>query len=75
MKALIALLILVFMYNAFNFINTEGNDHPLIYSLFNMIIILIILIFLFHRKRTIPIEVYDYRQNCIEKYFKKNIQK
>ena len=68
--ALVVLLIVIFCYNAFKFSNTEGNDHPLISPLFNMIIILIILIFIFHGKRMIPFEV-EHQQTCLEKYFKK----
>ena len=44
------------IYNAFKFINTEGSEHPLVSSLFNMIIFIGILVFIFHRNDidTIP---------------------
>ena len=41
---IIALLLFIFIYNGYTFLNTDGNDHPLVGSLFNMIIALSILI-------------------------------
>ncbi len=39
----------MFIYNVFKFINTEGSEHPLVSSLFNMIIFIGILVIIFHR--------------------------
>jgi len=47
---IILTLILFFIYNAFKFINCQGSDHPLVSSLFNMIIFLGIIVFIFHGK-------------------------
>ena len=46
---IIITLIIMFIYNAFKFINTEGSEHPLVSSLFNMIIFIGILVIIFHR--------------------------
>ena len=37
---IILILIVLFVYNAYKIINTQGGDHPLLGPLFNMIIIL-----------------------------------
>ena len=41
---------LFFGGNAIKFVTTEGSQHPLLSSLFKMIISLVCLIFVFHRK-------------------------
>ena len=46
---IIITLIIMFIYNAFKFINDEGSEHPLVSSLFNMIIFIGILVIIFHR--------------------------
>ena len=58
----------IFGYNAIKFILTDGSDHPLVSSLFNMIISLAILIIFFHKKYG----KYIIRQTRIDEYFKKN---
>ena len=45
----ILFLVIFFGDNAIKFVTTEGSQHPLLSSLFNMIL-LICLIFVFHRK-------------------------
>lgn len=47
---IIALFLFIFLYNGYTFLNTDGNDHPLVGSLFNMIIALSIF-FLFTIKK------------------------
>ena len=47
---ILLMLILLFFLNGYKFFNTEGNDNPLLGPLFNMIIILEAIIFLFHKK-------------------------
>ena len=47
---IIALFLFIFLYNGYTFLNTDGNDHPLVGSLFNMIIVLSIF-FLFTIKK------------------------
>ena len=44
-KLLVLALILNFGYNAIKFLNAEGNAHPAILALFNMVISLGLLIF------------------------------
>ena len=44
---IVILVIALFFYNGYNFINIQGSKHPLVASLFNMIISLAILIFLY----------------------------
>ena len=39
---IVILFLCIFFYNGYAFLNTEGNSHPLVGSLFNMIIILAI---------------------------------
>ena len=56
----------IFGYNAIKFILTDGSDHPLVSSLFSMIISLAALIFFFHEKYG----KYIIRQTRIEEYFK-----
>ena len=46
---IIITLIIMFIYNAFKFINDEGSEHPLVSSLFNMIIFIEIPVIIFHR--------------------------
>ena len=43
-------LLVLFLFNALKFINTEGSEHPLVSYLFNMIIISFILIYIYHKK-------------------------
>ena len=61
-------IIFIFGYNAIKFILTNGSDHPLVSSLFSMIISLATLIFFFHEKYG----KYIIRQTRIDEYFKKN---
>ena len=57
----IALLFILFIYNAYRFISTPGSEIPLLSILFNMTIYLGIIIFLLHRKKI---------QKKIDNYFK-----
>ena len=41
---------IMFLLQVFRFINTEGNTHPLVDSLFNMTIILALIALIIHRK-------------------------
>ena len=43
-------LVILFCLNVFKFVNTQGSEHPLLVALFNMIKILAILMFLYHKK-------------------------
>jgi len=65
------LLIVIFVVNGYKFLNTEGNEHPLLGTLFNMIIILASIIFLYHKKEIIEGQKNILCQTHLEKYFKK----
>ena len=47
---IIDLFLFIFLYNGYTFLNTDGNDHPLVGSLFNMIIALSIFFFIYHKE-------------------------
>ena len=68
---IVFLLIVIFFVNGYKFLNTEGNDHPLLGSIFNMIIILASIIFLYHKKEIIEGQKNILCQTNFEKYFKK----
>ena len=66
------LFLAVFFYNLFIFLNTDGNAHPLVGSLFNMIIALFIFFFAFHKedlKEEKKMIIQNY-QTKFDKYFK-----
>ena len=70
---IILLFLGIFLHNAFTFINTEGNTHPLVGSLFNMILALFIFILIFHKdeiKREKLYIVNQAYQTCLDNYFK-----
>ena len=64
---IIILIIILFFYNGFNFLNTQGNGHPLVSPLFNMIEALAILIFIFHKNEIMKEQKNG--QTYLEKYF------
>ena len=70
-NSMILLLVILFCYNGFIFINTQGSDHPLLISLFVMVIILAALIILYHKKEFIGGQKELIGQTYLEKYFKK----
>jgi len=65
------ILIILFIHNAYVFAYTEGSNHPLLGPLFNMIIILAILIFIYHKKDIIEGNKEFIGQTFIDNYFKK----
>ena len=42
-------LIILFFYDTYKFLNTKGSDNPMAGTIFNMIIILTTLVFLYHK--------------------------
>ena len=66
----------IFIYNGYSFLNTEGNTNPLVGALFNMIIVLSILFYLFHKedlkdkKDEVLSKTKLVYQECLDKYFK-----
>ena len=47
---IVLLLIINIIYNAFQFLNEEGSGNPLVWSLFNMVLSLGLLVLLCHQK-------------------------
>ena len=66
---IIILIIILFFYNGFNFLNTQGSGHPLVSPLFNMIEALAILFFIFHKNEIMKEQKNG--QTYLEKYFSK----
>ena len=62
---LISISIILFLINAWKFINHPGSEVPILTILFNMIIYLAIIILIMHKDE---IELAGYFQNHIEKY-------
>ena len=64
---IILFLFCIFLYNTYIFINTEGSSHPLVGTLFNMIIFLLIFFFTYHKKE-LKKEQYDNIRNSYQTY-------
>ena len=60
---------IIFLLQVFRFINTEGNTHPLVDSLFNMTIILALIALIINRKDFSEIKNTLFRQTTLDKYF------
>ena len=60
---------IIFLLQVFRFINTEGNTHPLVDSLFNMTIILAIIIIIIHNKYFSEVKDTLFKQTTLDKYF------
>ena len=60
---------IIFLLQVFRFINTEGNTHPLVDSLFNMTIILALIVLIIHRKDFSEVKNNLFRQTTLDKYF------
>lgn len=65
------LVILLFLVFAFKFNHIKGSQHPLFSCLFNMVILLSILIYLYHLKDIKEDKKIIMRQTHLENYFKK----
>ena len=63
------LLIILFLFNGYNFINTDGSHNPLVACLFNMIIFSATTIFIYHKSEFIKGKKEG--QTYLEKYFTK----
>ena len=66
---LIFVLLIAFIYNGISFLNTEGNTHPLLSKLFNMIIIVLIIVIKNHEKELDEGNSEIFRQTKLDKYF------
>ena len=60
---------IIFLFQAFRFINTEGNTHPFVDSIFNMIVILAIIILIILIKEISETKDTLLRQTTLDKYF------
>ena len=69
MNFIITLLIGLFIFNGYKFIATQGSENPLVSTLFNMIIFMAILIFIYHKNEIIRGQKNG--QTYLEKYFSK----
>ena len=67
MNFIITLLIGLFIFNGYKFIATQGSENPLVSTLFNMIIFMAILIFIYHKNEIIRGQKNG--QTYLEKYF------
>ena len=68
---LILVLIIIFILKCDKFLNTEGSEHPLLETLFDMIIILAALILIYHKNELFGEQNGDIKQTYIDNYFKK----
>ena len=68
---LILVLIIIFILKCYKFLNTEGSEHPLLGTLFDMIIILAALILIYHKNELFGEQNGDIKQIYIDNYFKK----
>ena len=70
-SVLILVLIIIFILKCHKFLNTEGSEHPLLGTLFDMIIILAALILIYHKNELFGEQNGDIKQTYIDNYFKK----
>ena len=61
----------LFLYNAYLFLSEEGNNHPLVETLFNMKIILSFFIYICHKKDLDEAKSLIYKQTYLDSYFKR----
>ena len=69
---IILLLIIIFIIKCYSFLNTEGREHPLLGSLFDMIIILGVLVLIYHKNELLGEKNNNIKQTYIDNYFKKS---
>ena len=65
-QIIVSILIVLFLYNIGDFYKEKGMDYPLLKILFQLILIIFLIVFFFHKK-----ELIDENQKKIEDYFKK----
>ena len=71
-KNFVAILLIINMiYNAFKFMNAEGCGHPLVWSLFNMVLSLGLLVLLCHQKEIMEKKIYLLKQSLMKDFFKR----
>ena len=65
------IIIFIFVFENFNFISFEGNDYPILWTLFYMLISLGIFVFLHHKKEIIESKILIFKQSFITDFFKR----
>lgn len=65
------IIIFIFVFHAFKFINLEGNDYPILWTLFYMLISLGIFVFLHHKKEIMENKIIIFKQSFITDFFKR----
>ena len=68
---LILVLIIIFILKCNKFLNTEGSEHPLLGTLFDIIIILASLILIYRKNELLGEQNGNIKQSYIDNYFKK----
>ena len=68
-KLVVLITIILFLYQAFKFMNIEGNTHPLLSSLFNMILFLSLIIFMLQRQELEEGKNHLLKQTTLDEYF------
>ena len=73
-KYLIALFLLLFLYNGAKLLNMPESDVPIVNILFSMIVFLSLIVFLFHKKDLLEkkCKCHQYKQEKLDRYLKKN---
>ena len=64
------IIILIFVFQAFKFMNLEGNIYPILWTLFYMIVSLGVFVFLHHKKEIIENKILIFKQIFITDFFK-----
>ena len=68
---IVFMLFTLFLSYMYRFLITEGNDHPLVYMLFKMILILSILVFFLHKTQIEEGKNEVMKQTNLFKYFRR----
>ena len=72
-KYLIALFLLLFLYNGIKFWNMPESDKPIVSTLFSLILLLSSVVFLFHKKDLLEMKCIcpQYKQEKLDRFLKK----
>ena len=65
-QIIVSILIILFLYNIADFYKEKGMDYPLLKVLLELILIIFLIVFFFHKR-----ELIDENQKKIEDYFEK----
>ena len=67
----VIILMINMVYNAFKFLSAEGCGHPLVWSLFNMVLSLGLFVILCHQKEIMEKKIYLLKQSLMTDFFKR----